>query len=101
MRPPSIPDLRWRSGRIPALPYPPPQANRLYGRRGGKRVKRSASILENKALNPGGLGAEPPGGLRALSREPMWKEVGRLAITQPLVWALVIVKVEVMVERRE
>ena len=100
MRPPSIPDLRWRSGRIPALPYPPPQAKSIV-RQTRWRVKRSASILENKALNPGGLGAEPPGGLRALSREPMWKEVGRLAITQPLVWALVIVKVEVMVERRE
>lgn len=65
------------------------------------RVKRSASILENKALNPGGLGAEPPGGLLAIPREPMGEEFGGLAIAEALVRALVVVKVEVVVERRE
>ena len=38
MKPPSIPDLRWRSGRIPALPYPP-----------SKQIDCTAGFVSGKA----------------------------------------------------
>ena len=58
VKPPSIPGLNRRSGRIPALPYPP--IKHFDCTASAIAVKQKASILVTTAVNPGGLGAEPP-----------------------------------------
>ncbi len=59
MRPPSIPGLNRRSGRIPALPYPPIKhfdctADADFGK------AKSIHSGKTKAVNPGGLGGRSP-----------------------------------------
>ena len=59
MRPPSIPGLNRRSGRIPALPYPPIKhfdctADADFGK------AKSIHSGKTKAVNPGGLGGGAP-----------------------------------------
>src|ERR1017187_6829195 len=69
-RPPSIPGLSRRSGRIPALPYPPIKLSyykTTWQNRQTKkhpfwqnREKKKPSIREKTAKNPGGLGGKTP-----------------------------------------
>src|ERR1017187_1069360 len=58
-RPPSIPGLSRRSGRIPALPYPPIKLS-YYKTNLAKPANKKTSILAETAINPGGWGAKPP-----------------------------------------
>src|ERR1019366_6035157 len=58
-RPPSIRGLSRRSGRIPALPYPPIKLS-YYKTNLAKPANKKTSILAETAINPGGGGANPP-----------------------------------------
>ncbi len=101
MRPPSIPDLHRRSGRIPGQSYPPSKQIGLWpagaDSRSGKRP-----FWNTKALNPQGVwGQSPPSRGRSVPSEFVREQVGRRLIAERLMRSLVVVEVEVVLQRRE
>src|ERR1017187_8978165 len=67
-RPPSIPGLSGRSGRSPALPYPPIKLsyykttwqNRQTKKHGKKQKKKKTPLGKKKGKSGGGGGGKPP-----------------------------------------
>ncbi len=100
-RPPSTPGLNRRSGRIPALPYPPIKHFDCTAE-AAHRQSEKASTLEAKAVNPRGYGGQRPP-LRRCSfpfgfvREQFCRRL----IAQRLVRTLVVVEVEVVFQCRK